>query len=81
MAFESWLDWLELGLRPTPATVIVTFLIAMLLPLLLHTYLYRSAQSTQLPAILLVGPSGAGKTSLMTLVRSRSLCSLEQDRD
>lgn len=69
MELDSWQDWLTLGLRPHPVTVIITFLIALALPLLVHSYLYRSAQSTQLPAFLLVGPSGSGKTSLLTLVR------------
>ena len=66
---EIFTHWLG----PSPAVVIITFLIALASPLLLHTYLYRSKARTHLPALLLAGPSGAGKTSLMTLVRYRSL--------
>ena len=64
----NWQEWATVALRPTLSTVIITFLVAIALPILLHTYLYRQKKSTQLPAFLLVGPSGAGKTSLLTLV-------------
>lgn len=68
MDATAWQDWATLALRPTLSTVIITFLTAMVLPFLLHTYLYRRRTSTQLPAFLLTGPSGSGKTSLLTLV-------------
>ena len=68
MEFATWQQWATRALRPDLPTVIATFLIAMLLPFLLHTYLYRRRASTQLPTFLLVGPSGAGKTSFLTLV-------------
>lgn len=69
MELNHWQEWATMALEPTLTTVVVTFLIAMALPFLIHTYLYRQRSSTQLPAFLLVGPSGSGKTSLLTLVR------------
>ncbi|KAI9655441.1 MAG: hypothetical protein M1831_004856 [Alyxoria varia] len=68
MDLKSIEAFLTHWLGPSPAVVIITFLLALASPLLLHTYLYRSKARTHLPAFLLVGPSGAGKTSLMTLL-------------
>lgn len=69
----AWYDedsWLTQALSPKLSTILVTFAVALLLPILLHYFLYRKAASeTGLPTFLLVGPSGGGKTALTTLVR------------
>jgi energy-coupling factor transporter ATP-binding protein EcfA2 len=46
------------------------------IPLFLHFFVFRASGLTALPSILLIGPSGAGKTSLITLV-SRIECHLK----
>jgi signal recognition particle receptor subunit beta len=44
-------------------------LVATLLPIIIHVYLYNTSKSGKsIPTFLLIGPSGAGKTSLLTLV-------------
>lgn len=53
---------------PTASAIIVTLLISLISPILLHWWFYRKAPSKELPTFLLIGPSGAGKTSLLTLV-------------
>jgi signal recognition particle receptor subunit beta len=62
---EAWMTW---AFSPTISAILVTLLISLLSPLLIHFYLYRKAASKELPTFLLIGPSGAGKTSLLTLV-------------
>lgn len=66
-ALEAWATW---AFSPTLSTIIVTVIIAFTLPALIHLYLYRKAVAKEAPSYLLVGPSGAGKTSLLTLVCS-----------
>lgn len=53
---------------PTPLAIGVAILLVLSVPLFLHLVIYRSTSSTTLPSFLLVGPSGAGKTALLTLV-------------
>jgi signal recognition particle receptor subunit beta len=69
-ALEQWLTW---AFSPTISTVLVTLLVVILSPILLHFYIYRKERSKELPSLLLLGPSGGGKTSLLTLV-----CILQQ---
>ena len=68
----AWYDedsWLTQALSPNVTTILVTLAITLLLPILLHAFLYRKAASTTgLPTFLLVGPSGGGKTAFTTLV-------------
>ncbi|KAK3697405.1 hypothetical protein LTR37_017467 [Vermiconidia calcicola] len=64
-ALDQWMTW---AFSPTISAVIVTFLITLLSPVVLHYYLYRKSASKELPSFLLLGPLGAGKTSLLTLV-------------
>ena len=59
---------LEFLLTPSASIFIVGGLIVLLVPLLIHYLILRSTPYTSLPAILLAGPSGAGKTSLLTLL-------------
>ena len=75
-------DWVSYLMGPTPIVITFTTLLVLLIPLLLHLLLYRSSSSTLLPCFLLIGPSGAGKTSLLTLVRMniRFVHALARDR-
>lgn len=49
--------------------IAVTTIIAFGLPVLLHFIFYRTVASPPLGNFLLLGPSGAGKTALLSLVR------------
>ncbi|KAL2002053.1 hypothetical protein VTN02DRAFT_735 [Thermoascus thermophilus] len=72
------LDWSSLGniatnlLDGNPIAIIVTAVIAFGLPILLHYLLYRKAASPPSTSFLLLGPSGAGKTALLSLLESKS---------
>lgn len=54
----------------TPSTPVITvgLLIVFILPILVHLFITRSTPYTSLPFILLAGPAGGGKTSLLTLL-------------
>ncbi|KAJ4989921.1 srp receptor beta subunit [Stagonosporopsis vannaccii] len=68
MAWHDEDSWLTQALSPTLSTILLTLAVALLLPIALHSFLYRkAAAATGLPAFLLVGPSGAGKTAFTTL--------------
>ncbi|OCK81877.1 P-loop containing nucleoside triphosphate hydrolase protein [Lepidopterella palustris CBS 459.81] len=68
MAWHDTNSWLTHAFSPHLSTIIVTIIIALVLPLLVHQYLYKRQAQTTLPTFLLLGPSGAGKTSLLTLL-------------
>jgi hypothetical protein len=58
-----------------PLAILIAFVVSISLPLLLHLYLYRtSTRAVATPVFLLLGTTGAGKTSLFTLVSMRSFC-------
>ncbi|KZF21556.1 P-loop containing nucleoside triphosphate hydrolase protein [Xylona heveae TC161] len=59
--------WLSQALHPSLTVIVITIAIALAVPLFLHFVLFRSSSSRTLPSFLIVGPSGAGKTSLLTL--------------
>lgn len=61
-------SWLTRGLGPHLSTIIITAIITLLLPVLLHFVLYRVRKPLKPPSFLVVGPTGAGKTSLVTNV-------------
>lgn len=61
-------SFLEATLTPSPAVFIVGGLIILLAPIILHHLYTRATPYTTLPSVLLVGPSGAGKTALLTLL-------------
>jgi hypothetical protein len=67
---DSWTAW---SFSPSVSAILVTFLISITLPILLHYFLYRTAAPKQLPTILLLGPSGGGKTTLLTSVSDNHL--------
>lgn len=69
MAWHHEDSWATAALAPRLPTIIFTFVLALLLPILLHHFIYRKATPTELPTFLLIGPSGGGKTAFLTLVR------------
>ncbi|GAM90230.1 hypothetical protein ANO11243_082720 [Dothideomycetidae sp. 11243] len=64
---EQWLTW---ALSPTAPTIILTLLIAILSPIALHFYLYRQRARASSSTFLILGSSGAGKTTLVTLLQT-----------
>ena len=66
-ALEEWATW---AFSPAISAILVTLLVSLTLPVLIHYYLYKKAVARELPTFLLIGPSGSGKTSLLTLVRT-----------
>ncbi|OAL48091.1 P-loop containing nucleoside triphosphate hydrolase protein [Pyrenochaeta sp. DS3sAY3a] len=67
----AWYDqdsWLTAAFSPNLSTILITIVVALGLPLLLHAFLYKkAAAATKIPTFLLLGPSGAGKTAFATL--------------
>jgi signal recognition particle receptor subunit beta len=57
-------------LNPSPLGLAIAILVAITIPIFLHSVVFRNSGLTTLPSILLIGPSGSGKTSLLTLVSS-----------
>jgi signal recognition particle receptor subunit beta len=52
-----------------PLAILIAFVVSISLPLLVHLFLYRTSTGAgATPTFLLLGTSGAGKTSLLTLV-------------
>jgi len=70
MAWHDDDGWLTKSLGPYLSTILITVAVAILLPVLLHCILYRTAKPSRLPNFLILGPSGAGKTSLAVKVRT-----------
>lgn len=68
-SLEAWMTW---AFSPTIPAILVTLLISLISPILLHYFFYRKSISKELPTFLLTGPSGSGKTSLLTLVCASS---------
>jgi len=63
-------DLLHALLNPSPLGLAIAILLAITIPIFLHSVVFRSSGLTTLPSILLIGPSSSGKTSLITLVSS-----------
>ncbi|RFU23931.1 hypothetical protein B7463_g12410, partial [Scytalidium lignicola] len=59
--------WATALMSPSPFALVVAVLIALLLPVFLHTFFFHASGLITLPSFLVVGPSGSGKTSLLTL--------------
>jgi signal recognition particle receptor subunit beta len=70
MAWHDPDSWLTAAFAPRASTILVTFLLMILVPVLLHFFLYRAAAAPATPSFAVLGPSGSGKTSLVTHVRS-----------
>ncbi|EXJ66992.1 uncharacterized protein A1O5_09638 [Cladophialophora psammophila CBS 110553] len=74
MGWSSPDSWATRLLSGDPVAIFIAFLVAITLPLLVHLYLYtHAARAKVVPTFLLLGPSGAGKTSLVSLLQRRSL--------
>ncbi|QKX59002.1 uncharacterized protein TRUGW13939_06131 [Talaromyces rugulosus] len=55
-----------------PISILITVTLTLLLPVLLHLFLYRKAVNPPSSTFLLLGPSGSGKTAFLTLLESAS---------
>ncbi|KAI8626912.1 signal recognition particle receptor beta subunit [Xylariaceae sp. FL1651] len=53
---------------PSAPVFVVGLLIVFVVPVLVHFFITRKTPYTSLPSILLAGPAGGGKTSLLTLL-------------
>ncbi|KAK5449507.1 hypothetical protein LTS15_008582 [Exophiala xenobiotica] len=74
---DSWPTRLFSG---DPLAILIAFLVTISLPLLLHLYFYtQTARAKVVPTFLLLGPSGAGKTSLVSLLQKQSENPEERD--
>lgn len=63
---DSWPTRLFSG---DPLAILIAVLVTVSFPLLLHLYFYtQTARAKVVPTFLLLGASGAGKTSLVSLV-------------
>ncbi|KAF2475754.1 P-loop containing nucleoside triphosphate hydrolase protein [Lindgomyces ingoldianus] len=72
----AWYDsdsWATAAFAPHLSTIVITLLVAVVLPILLHQFVYKRATPTTLPSFLLLGPSGAGKTAFLTLTERRAV--------
>ncbi|ORY10350.1 signal recognition particle receptor beta subunit-domain-containing protein [Clohesyomyces aquaticus] len=72
----AWYDedsWATAAFAPRLATMALTLALVLVLPILLHQFVYRRVTPTALPTFLLVGPSGAGKTALLTLTERKTV--------
>jgi signal recognition particle receptor subunit beta len=65
---NALMSFLNTIFTPSAPVLILGAAIVLFMPLLVHLFLTRATPYTSLPSILLVGPSGAGKTSLLTLL-------------
>lgn len=65
---NALMSFLQTIFTPSAPVFILGAAIVLFMPLLVHLFLTRATPYTSLPSILLVGPSGAGKTSLLTLL-------------
>lgn len=70
----AWYDedsWATAAFAPKLSSIIVSCLVALLVPILLHRFVYyrRANADAGKPKFLLVGVSGGGKTAFLTAVR------------
>jgi signal recognition particle receptor subunit beta len=68
MAWHDPDGWLTYFLGPNLPAIIILFLTTLLIPVGLHLLIFRQRAPSQPPSFLVLGPSGAGKTSLVTHV-------------
>ncbi|EGD84413.1 hypothetical protein H112_08116 [Trichophyton rubrum D6] len=64
-------------LSANPVAVVVACLVAFLLPLALHLFLYRTAPTSKSDQFILLGSSGSGKTALCAKLEKRTSPNLE----
>lgn len=65
-------SFIEFIMTPSAPVFIIGGLLVLLLPVLMHLWLTKSATYTTLPSVLIAGPSGAGKTAFCTLLERRT---------
>ncbi|KAF2721424.1 P-loop containing nucleoside triphosphate hydrolase protein [Polychaeton citri CBS 116435] len=65
-------EWLTWSFSPTISAILVTLVVSLTLPVILHWYLYKQAVKRDVSSIILLGPSGGGKTSILTLFANGS---------
>ena len=68
MALPTLTQAIEAIMTPSAPVFIIGIIIVVLFPVLLHFILVKSTPYSALPAVLLAGPAGSGKTSLLTLL-------------
>jgi len=71
----AWYDddsWLSRAWGPYLSTILITLIITLTLPVVIHWWLYRAGTKTTTPSFLIVGPSNSGKTSLVTCLERGS---------
>ncbi|KAI6712084.1 hypothetical protein JHW43_005352 [Diplocarpon mali] len=68
MSSSAVLEWAHVILNPSPLGLAIAILLALSIPIFLHSVVFRASGLVTLPSIVLLGPSGSGKTSLLTLV-------------
>ncbi|KAF4636314.1 hypothetical protein G7Y89_g1782 [Cudoniella acicularis] len=61
-------EWAHAFMAPSPLALLIAVILALTIPIFLHSVVFKASGLTTLPSILLIGPSGSGKTSLLTLV-------------
>ncbi|CAL3971026.1 unnamed protein product [Diplocarpon coronariae] len=67
MSSSAVLEWAHVILNPSPLGLAIAILLALSIPIFLHSVVFRVSGLVTLPSIVLLGPSGSGKTSLLTL--------------
>ncbi|KAK0711989.1 signal recognition particle receptor beta subunit-domain-containing protein [Lasiosphaeris hirsuta] len=67
-ALDTLKAFFEASLKPSPVVFAIGFAFVLFFPVLLHILVTQKSTYTTLPSVLLVGPSGAGKTALLTLL-------------
>ncbi|KAI1191672.1 signal recognition particle receptor beta subunit [Nemania serpens] len=67
-SLEAVKRFLEYILTPSTPVITVGLLIVFVVPVLVHLFVTRQTAYASLPYVLLAGPSGAGKTALLTLL-------------
>lgn len=63
---------LEASLQPTTPVIVIGLAFVLLFPFLLHYLLHGQSSTSHLPSIVLLGPSGAGKTALLSHLERRA---------
>lgn len=70
--FDAIKSALEASLQPTTPVIVIGLAFVLLFPFLLHYILHGQSSTSHLPSILLLGPSGAGKTALLSHLERRA---------
>lgn len=79
-------SWATKLFRGDPSTILFATIVTLSLPVLLHIYFYTQASRASkagdsgVPTFVLLGPSNAGKTSLVTLLQDRTAKDADKDK-